>query len=276
MYPTLVSFGPIRLSTFLVMVGLSLLFGLFVLWKRGRELYFEEDQLFDSIWMLLIVFLVGARIGYIITHNSQMGFNVISWINVFGRPGFIYITGFLALLGAVYIKARRVRFDMYTFGDVLAVAWTMVLSLISLGLFFSGSGSGKATSSFIGVQFAGMYEKRIPVQLFSFILYLGLFFLLWWLENRYRTISWYKGSKSEAHSGFIVGVFLVAHGLIELFLTPLRPGKLVYWVNFDYLVFFGIALLGGLILYSRSDLDWFSTGRQRRRLRTGRRINRVL
>jgi phosphatidylglycerol---prolipoprotein diacylglyceryl transferase len=260
MLPVLLSLGPVTIYTFGVMLAISLLLSFYVVWKRGKELYFNEEELFDSLFIILGVFLIGSRLGYVMVHFDEFGFNVFSWLNIIGKPGFIYITGFLAGMAAAFWQAKIRKWDYYATSDVLVVGLALSLSIMSLANFFNGSGYGAQTQSFIGVQFAGLYEKRIPVQLFEFVFYGLLFTFLWRLEATYRTIGWYKGSRSEANNGFITALFLIAQGVIGLGVLLFREGELLFsGFTIDIPVYFFIALGGIALLLNRSDLNFNTT-----------------
>ena len=130
----------------------------------------------------------------------------MDWINVIGRPGLLFEAGLVGgVLAAVY-QARKRKWDTFLLGDVLTPALTLSLAIVAMCAFLNGSGYGKVTESFLGMSFPGLYEKRYPVQLLEMLLYSVLFVVLWRLEKNYRTIGWYKGSRSEARTGFISSI----------------------------------------------------------------------
>lgn len=262
MLPVLFSLGPITVYTFGLIMFVAFFGFSFVVWKRGRELHFDEEQLFDAVFMILFWFLITARLGYVATHLNHFAQDVWGMFNIFGKPGLMYFSGLIGGGVAAYVRAKKNNWDTYTFGDVLAVATTLALVLISFGMFLNGSGAGIATNSIFGVKFVGLVEKRIPVQLLEMILYLILFVLLWWLENRYRTFSWYKGKRSEAQSGFLMACFLIGQGLIGLLALTLKPVDVVYFVRLDLLIYFVSLVLGFVLLTHRSGKKWGDILRQ--------------
>jgi prolipoprotein diacylglyceryltransferase len=225
----------------------------FVVWKRGRELHFDEEDLFDAVFIILFWFLVGARVGYVIANWNAFSENLWSMFNILGRPGMMYYSGLVFGMIATYIRAKRNNWDVYSFGDVLASGTALFLGFLHGGMFLNGSGVGIETESVLGVQFIGLLEKRFPVQLIDMLLYFALFGLLWWLENKYRTFSWYKGKKSEANSGFLLAVFFMGHGLIGFLTMWLKPPQLVYGIRWDWLFYLGLIIFGFIILLKRSD-----------------------
>ena len=254
MLPVLFRLGPFTLYTYGVFLVLAMLAALFVAWKRGRELYFDEKELFDVIFSVVLVMLFTARLGYVITKFEIYGFNIIDWLNVIGKPGILYEAGLLGGLVALYIYARKLSWDFFSLADVLVVSLTMGLIFMSIGAFLNGSGYGNPTDLFVGVTFPGLYEKRHPIQLYSLVSYIAMFILLWRLEYVYRTIPWYRGKKSEAHTGFISSTFLVIHGLIGLMTSILGPGFSVFNVRIDWMFYLIMLGSGVFILVNRSDV----------------------
>lgn len=252
MFPVLLRIGPMRFYTYGVFIVVGMIASLFVMWKRGRELHFDEKQLFDAVFSMGLWVLVVSRLTYILLHWPQFGFDVLSWLNIAGQPGFEWSGGLIGLLfGAVRQSGER-RWDVFSLLDVMVTALAILQVFLGLGAFFNGSGIGLPTS-FLGVQFPGLLDQRHPVQLYEAFLYLLLFVMLWWLEYVYRTIAWYKGRRSEAQSGFLFCIYLIGYGLIAFATSLLRDSSgLVGGLWIISLIRIGWALTGVWLLYSRA------------------------
>jgi prolipoprotein diacylglyceryltransferase len=229
---------------------------MFVVWKRGRELHFSEEELFDTVWKVLIVMFIAGRLGYVLLHGDSFGLNVFQWVNVLGKPGFLYYTGLIGAVAAIRWQARENRWDSYAVADVLVTAGALGLGILALGSFFNGSGYGKPTELFVGVNFPGLYDRRHPVQLYEVVLYGLLFLFLWRVEEHYRTFQWYKGNRSEANSGFMAAFFCIIQGFIGLVLYPLRSGLWVGTVRIDGWFHLVLMIVGVMVLGSRSGSKW--------------------
>lgn len=242
------------------MLVIALLSSMFVAWKRGRELYFDEEELFDVIFAVLLVVFISSRLGYVLTRFDIYGFNILAWVNVIGKPGLLYEAGLLGGIAATIRYAKVKKWDVYSLGDVLVVSLSLMLLINSFGAFLNGSGYGVATDSFVGMNFPGLYEKRHPVQLYELFFYLIQFSFLWKLESVYRTLDWYRGSRSEAQTGFITSVFLISHGLIGIGASLLRQGLFWGWVRVDVVFYLVIVLVGSLIMLQRSGVSIIEGG----------------
>jgi len=230
---------------------------LFVIWKRGREAHFEEETLFDVVFIMLFAMMIGGRIGYIMAHLNDFGLNLFEWFNVIGKPGFLYLPGLMAAVWSVWRSAQKHKWDVYALGDVLVVGAALAHALIALGGFFNGSGYGNPTNLIIGIEFPGLFDRRHPVQLYELVVYSGLFWFLWWVEGKYRTFSWYKGGKSEANTGFMASVYFLTEGFFGILFSIIRPTQM-YWkqFHFEYLFYTLLIIFGAYIFIYRADIKW--------------------
>jgi prolipoprotein diacylglyceryltransferase len=229
------------------------LLALFVIWKKTSEEHFEEDEVVDTILATGLWALVGARVIYILFHLDQFGLNLIWWLNWLGKPGFAFLGGLLGGVAAIYFQTKKRKWDFYKFIDLVTAGLALMLVFGWLGSFLNGSNFGLPTESIVGVRFVGMFDKRLPVQLFASGLYLLLFGYLVWVEGKYRTFDWYRAGKSGVRPGFLVFSFTMVMGAIELLVAWLSPPDLVVagvgWDRWFWIIF---VLLGAGGLYWRS------------------------
>jgi len=264
MLPVLFSWGPIALYSYSVVWFLAMLVGGFAIWRRARDLHFEEEALFDALLIILGWMLVGARLGQIWVHWPEYSFEPLKYIDLLGRPGFWFEGGLIAGIIAALIQAKQRRWEKYTLGDVLIPGLVIAQAILAFGAFLNGSGAGWASESFWGLRFVGMYDKRLPVQLVEMVAFGGLYAWLWWAEGAYRTFGWYKGSKSEANSGFVTAGYFIGYGLIELVVSCLRPARVsVAGWRLDYLINLAIMAFGIWLMIRRSEMNYLKVWRSR-------------
>jgi phosphatidylglycerol---prolipoprotein diacylglyceryl transferase len=234
----------------------ALFFGLFVIWKRGNELHFEAKELFDGIFEAAVWTFIAARIGYVVTQFPSFGLNILEWFNVVGRPGWYFPAGLIGGWLALRRIAKKMKADVYQLADLLVIGVALTQGILAIGAFVAGVGYGAPTTWFIGIQFAGVYDKRFPVQLWDAVVFLGSFWYLWWAEGVYRTFSWYKGNKSQAATGFLTGMYLMLWGLGTFVGTLFRTPQIVVAgvVRMDLVIAMAVALVGGWVLLRRSGL----------------------
>lgn len=251
MLPILLAVGPVVIKTFNVVMLIGLLVATFVFWRKGKEEHYEDDQLLDVFLVALAVGVLAARIGFIVTHWS--GINPWSWFNLIGHPGWSTTWGGVAAGWLVYNRARKNKWDAFEILDFWVLAATLLAAFFWLGSFFNGTGFGSPTTLPWGVVFPGVFVKHHPIQIYAAIGYLSLFVFLSRLELRYRTFDWYKAKRKSAQTGFLVSVFLLAHGLLTFALLLVSPAQWVLsGVRLDLVAAGGWIVAGSLLLYIRS------------------------
>ncbi len=258
MLPIIFSIGPFTLYTLVVVLCLAGFSGLFVIWKRGRELHFEEKELFDVVFLSLWWMFVAARIGYALIHFDDFGLNIGHWLNVFTKPGWYYPAGMIGAAIALVVESKKRKWDAFQLMDVLVTGMALIQAFIGLGTWLSGIGYGLPTSSFMGMQFAGVFDRRYPAQLLELFGFIACFIYLWWAEGVYRTFSWYRKNRSQAQTGYLVGVYLIWWGAVTTAATLLRtPELVVYGIRFDVIVPVLLGMIGGTwILLHRAGGTW--------------------
>lgn len=261
MLPVLFTIGSISIRTLNVFSVLAFLAAGFILWKKGREEHYEENTLFDGF---LLSFLIGglvARFGFIVLNFHQFGFDILKWFDMVSANGLNGLFGFAGGTYYMYKYAVRQKWDAFEVLDFWVTALSLAFVLLSLGSFFDGSGFGNATTLPWGVVFPGVFEKYHPVQLYSAVIYFGLFQYLSRIEYRYRTFLWYKSKRKSAQTGFLFCNFLLVYGLARVVLSFLMPAQFVFFnISFDWLIGLIISIFGLVLLYDRSGRDLsFST-----------------
>jgi phosphatidylglycerol---prolipoprotein diacylglyceryl transferase len=254
MLPVLFSIGPFTMYTYGIFLFTALFLTMFVIWKRGREAHFDEAEVLQLGLQLLFWGIVGARIAYVLTHLSLLQYNIFQMVNIFSYPGYEPFGGMLAMFVVYILKLKKLKWEMWLGMDVLVTGLILWNSIMGLADFFNGSGAGMPTTSFIGVYFSGMYEKRVPIQLLEFALYAALFVMLWRVESHYRTFGWYKGNRSEANSGFISATAFLFMGIIMLITELFRPAKMLLFnsIRLELLIALSFLLAGLVVFQMRS------------------------
>jgi phosphatidylglycerol:prolipoprotein diacylglycerol transferase len=253
MLPVIFRLGPFTLYSFGLLLFLGTLSGLFVIWKKTREEHYDETDVFDVVLSIGLWSMVGARILYVVLHASQYGFNVLDWFNIFGKPGFSFLGGLVAGVMALWKEAKKRKWDFYEFSDFVVIGVTLTLIFGWLGAFLNGSSLGLPTESVLGIRFAGMFDKRHPVQLYAFVMHIIFFIYVLWAESRFRTFDWYRAGKSGVKSGFLLFNFILFLGISNVVLAVFSPPQFVFrYIVLDWYVWGMMIVLGITGLYARS------------------------
>lgn len=255
MLPIIFSIGSFHLYTYVIFLVVALYAGLFVIWKRGREAHFDETEWFGGILTLIGIGVLSARVGYSLLRLPIFNPSWSGIVQVLTRTGFSSFGGLVGAVVYFLVLSKKRKWDFWAGMDVVTVGMTLMMMIAAIGAFIGGTGYGLPTNLFFGVYFSGVFDKRIPVQIFEALWYGVLFGYLWKIEASWRTISWYKGTKSEAQSGFIVSVFAFWTGLGTLLAALMRsPESIVLGVRTDILLPLSLMISGLVILHFRSGL----------------------
>src|SRR3989339_1285614 len=87
MWPILFSFSSISLPSAWVLLLVGFFVSGFAFWRRGKEEHYSELQLFDGFLLSFLMGAIGARLGFILLHFDQFGWNLFNWLNLTNKPG---------------------------------------------------------------------------------------------------------------------------------------------------------------------------------------------
>lgn len=257
MLPTLIQFGPVVISSLGVCIALGFILGSFVFWKRGKKEYFKEEELMDAAILTTLAGILGARIGWVVINFSQ--FRGYFWriFDVIGYPGIWQFTGLLSAFAMLWYFSQKKSWDFYKIADIYIFGLSLFLIFYRIGLFLDGSYYGSKTNLPWGLRFPGLLEKRHPTQLYSLLVFLGFYQLLFWLEKNYRTLEWYQRKKGEANEGFLFATFLIFFGVLRFAVEFFLVNKIYWkWLSASQWASLVFVLAGAIVLFARSGLEF--------------------
>ncbi len=271
--PVLVSIGPVRIYSMGLMMVLALLLAMFVVWKKMREIHVEDEMTFGVIFFGLFWGLIGARLGYIVSHFGDFGFSVLRWLWVTNYVGLSFFGGLLFGVVAVVMRLRSLGEEVFKWLDYISLGLSLGIGIGFLGAFLNGSYLGVESDLFLAMSFPGWERGMLPIQLFAGLAFLGFFGWWWRIEGKYRTFEWYRSGKVTVRSGFMWFGFLIFLGLV-FGLTSLVKKEILtaFGFNLDLVISILVSLIGvgGIYLRSGRKLDedlGLIVGRKRRQQR---------
>jgi prolipoprotein diacylglyceryltransferase len=240
----------------LVSVGL-LLIGMmgawYWFWRKGNEEHFSEWVVSDALLVSALAGIVGARLGYIIFHWSDIGFSLWHWIDIIHYPGLWFTSGLVVALAAISRFALKHKLDVWEVWDFLALAMSWFFGWWWLSRFVVGGGAGLATKLPWGIIFPQRVEPAHPLALYAAPFYFLLWRYLVWAEPRYRFFLWYRSKKRTARTGFLLAIFLIVSSALQFGLGWLQPPFLVVrHIDVNQVIQGLIFCLGCGLLYVRS------------------------
>lgn len=248
MLPILINLGPVKVYSYGVLFFLALFAGLYWWWKIGRDEHWDETKLFDSFFIVIFSYFVFGRIGYVATHPDLNGFAQV--LGMLAHPGISISLGIIGSTLTMLFLARKNDWDGWKVMDAYAVVLATVLLIGSLGAILNGSNPGLISEW--GIVHPGQAEKRIPVDVFTFVWSMIVFGVVSRVRKNFRFYSWYKGDASVAREGLaslifilLLSVYWIVSGLID---EGLR------WHGIPLLSMFGgvVAVVIGCMIYLRS------------------------
>ena len=192
MYPTLVKFGSVSISSFSVMVLISFFVAYFLcerdLIKKG------EDRLLADVLMIASVIggLGGAKILFII-QNATLE-EVFSDPMRYLSSGYTFLGGFIGAILCIYIVSLYKKISFWHLTDLCAAPLIIAYAIGRIGCFLVGDDYGIPTDLPWAVAFPNGAPPTIqevhPTQLYDSIFMFIFFFVLWKLKDRKNPVGW--------------------------------------------------------------------------------------
>ena len=246
MFPTLLQIGPVAVTSLGVFLFLAFLTGSFFVWQKGREENFDADLLLDSLFLVAICSLVGARVVFWL-FNSQGDIGQL--FNFSKYPGFSFFGGLIGCLIVLAYFCKRQKWNYYKLLDVYVFGIIPAQILLRIGNFLDGSYYGRETAMLWGIKFPGLEKPVHPFSLYEIIFLIVLFFVICKLERQYRLFEWYKDKRGQARPGFLFLTYLLAYSLF-LFVLEFWGDSSLYLLGLSWEQWFCIVfMVSGLILF---------------------------
>ncbi len=203
--PVAISLGPIQVHWY----GLAYLVGIGLAWwlarQRADRLGLTKDQIGDLTFYAAVGVILGGRFGYALFYHFDRVLADPLWLLRLWEGGMAFHGGFLGVVVALILFARKHQLPWLKLGDFVAPLTPIGLGLGRLGNFINGELWGRVTDSPLGMVFPGAGpDPRHPSQLYQFALEGLVLFLVLWLFSR-----------KPRPTGSVAGLFLVGYGSLR-------------------------------------------------------------
>jgi len=182
MYPTLLSIGPLSLSSFWLFLIIAWLVFSFLFWRELRNQAITEEHIYHLMFYGTLAAFVGSRLGFIVFHGAL--FEGSFWIRIFTlwiQPGLSFYGALLAGGAVMLGMSRSYAIRRSLFLDAFTIAFSSAFPWIALAGFLEGSSLGKATNFVLGIRMNNHVGLIHPVALYEmfavFIILLVLFLI---------------------------------------------------------------------------------------------------
>ena len=197
--PVAFHLGPIQVHWY----GLMYLLGFVFAWSLGRKRAKDSDgawtlqQIDDVIFYGALGVVLGGRLGYMLFYNfSTLVHDPVTLFYVWDG-GMSFHGGFLGVLFAMYLFARRYHKSLWDVTDFIAPLVPIGLGAGRLGNFINDELWGRVTHVPWAMVFpSGGPLPRHPSQLYEFLLEGVLLFIILWLYSakprpRFAVSTWF-------------------------------------------------------------------------------------
>ncbi len=201
--------GPIKIQWYGLMYLLGFIAGMYLgIWRAKRQPWrgFTPEQVSDLLFYIVLGIVFGGRIGYVFFYNIDLFLQDPIYLIRIWDGGMSFHGGFLGVVLAVILFARRHNKAMFQVGDFVAPLVPPGLFFGRLGNFINGELWGRPTDVPWGMIFPQVDGlTRHPSQLYQMAGEgLGLFILLWWFSHKPRPRK------------AVTGLFMVGYGVFRI------------------------------------------------------------
>ncbi len=199
MFPEILSLGPFAIRSYGLMLIISVLLGIYYVYKMSKDTEFNFNELLTITYILVFGGILGARLFYVLFHISEFQGRWMATINPFGSDQFgiaglnLYGGVIVAVIGSfLYIRFKKL--PVLRLFDLFAPTIGIGLLFTRIGCFLNGCCFGTPTDLAWGVSFPtdsmpfyvfGSAHLH-PAQLYSSLYGLLLFvYLHWRLKHKF-------------------------------------------------------------------------------------------
>jgi phosphatidylglycerol:prolipoprotein diacylglycerol transferase len=222
--PILFEIGPLAIRWYALAYIAGLLLGWRYLMRMavteriwGGKPPFTRDQADDLLTWAVLGVILGGRLGYVLFYKPAFYFSNPGDILAVWNGGMSFHGGFLGVVVAIYIFARRNKIHLWALADGAAAVAPIGILFGRLANFINSELWGRPTDVAWGVIFphpeAGPLPRH-PSQLYEGALEGILLFIV----LRYLT----HHTKALSQPGIVAGTFFVGYGLSRIFVEFFR------------------------------------------------------
>ena len=231
--PVFLRIGPLQFRWYGLMYVLAFVATYLILRSeaRRRKLALTTDNIADLVFFGAMGVVLGGRIGYILFY--KLSFYLAHPLQIFAvwEGGMSFHGGFLGVIIAFALYARRKKIPFFTLIDMAALCAPVGLGLGRIGNFINGELYGRQTDAPWGMIFPGGGDlPRHPSQLYEAFLEGLLLFILVRAVSRMSPVTGVAGWTFVAGYGlfrFIVEFFRQPDDHLGLLVASFSMGQLL-------------------------------------------------
>ncbi len=176
---------------------------------KERKLDLKKEEILDFLFYILIGGIIGARIGYVLSHLSSYVENPLSALYIW-QGGLAFHGGLIGALIVALFFCKKKKISFYKLADITVIPFSLGIVLVRLANFTNGELYGRITDVAWAVKFKGVEGFRHPSQIYASIKGLAIFLILFLTRNK------------KHKDGYIFWLFITLYGLFRFFVEFYR------------------------------------------------------
>ncbi len=207
--------GPLRVNFYGVAIALGVIAAIWLATRRFEQRGGDPKALERASIIAVIAGIVGARIGYVITHPQARG-SVVDALRIWDG-GLAFFGGLLAGGIAMIWVMRREGADIGDVADSVAPAIPLAQAIGRWGNYFNQELYGRPTDLPWAVEIDSPVQEYLdfstfhPTFLYESLLNLAVVGIILWVEKRFKPAT-----------GSLFTVYLVLYGVVRFLMELLR------------------------------------------------------
>jgi len=183
MYPDLLTIGSFTIHTYGVCIALGALLGITLISHEAKKQGYDQQQILDLTFYLLVAAIIGSRIFYIILNLNYYVHHPLEIVMIW-RGGLVFYGGFLLAFATCFLYLKKHHLPFWKTCDLLVPGLAMGEFIGRFGCFFAGCCYGTPTDLPWAITFthphslAKLGVPLHPTQLYSSLKALFIFFIL--------------------------------------------------------------------------------------------------
>lgn len=231
MLPVLLDLGIFKIYTYGVFLLLAFFWSAYFLWKNILLTSFKEEDVFDSVFVSLVIGLLIGRTEFVLLHLSDYNWDFLKFFLINGYPGIGYIGFLLGFFASISLALKRQDISIAKVIDCIVPPFLLGIAIAKIGAFFSGTEIGSTTDFPVALIYQNIDGPRHVTALYESILYFGMTYL------SYRVLRSIRRDKFE--NGFNGYFFIFSVSLVILIFDNFKSFRVILpmtSVSLDFII----------------------------------------
>ena len=201
----------IRYYGLFYLIGFVIAYFLMRFLAKERKININKEDILDYLLYILVGGIIGARLGYVISHITMYLNNPIHVLFLW-QGGLAFHGGLIGAIFTAMLFCKKRKISFYKLADITVIPFSIGIALVRLANFINGELYGRVTSLPWGVMFKDAEGFRHPYQIYASIKGMLIFVTLFLIRN------------NKNKDGFLFWFFIMMYGgsrfLVEFFREP--------------------------------------------------------